>query len=85
MTALTDVNVNGNSVKIGSCDYEYVNYMTSENCNYIRVELVYDVAEPEPTESESFWQSISDFFASISKFFTETFIQPIVDLIAEIF
>lgn len=74
LTAPTKVNVNGNSVKIGSCDYEYVNYMTSENCKYIRVELVYDVKEPELTSTEKFLKSISDFFKSISDFFNELYV-----------
>ena len=37
--------------------------------------------EPEPTGMEKLFQPIIDFFNAIATFFTETFIQPIVDLI----
>ena len=40
--------------------------------------------EPEPTGMAKLFQSIVDFFNAIATFFTETFIQPIADLIMKL-
>ncbi len=41
------------------------------------------VEEAVPEDGGDFWYKLEKFFESFSKFFTETFLQPIVDLIAE--
>ena len=53
---------------------------TGEASIYVRIRLRFTVEEPEPTGLARIPYLISKFFLAIATFFTETFIQPIVDL-----
>ena len=48
-----------------------------------RVYISFNAEESVPEDGGDFWYKLEKFFESFSKFFTETFLQPIVDLIAE--
>lgn len=76
----------GDSVYVYDCEYETVTDTTDESCKYMKVYFEYKVTGPvpEPTFSEKLSQAFSNFFLSIATFFTETFIQPIIDFFMEI-
>lgn len=87
-----NVTVNGKKTNEGDsvyiCDYSYetVTDTTKESCKYVKILFEYDVTGPiaEPTFFEKTAQAISDFFLAIATFFTETLVQPIVDLFMKI-
>ncbi len=70
----TKININGSSVRVDSCEYDFSDKSTNDCCNYVKVLFHYTVPEIELTSTEKFFKSISDFFTSISDFFTELFV-----------
>lgn len=50
-----------------------------------QVYISFNAEEAIPEDGGDFWYQLEQFFKSFFKFFTETFLQPIVDMIAELF
>ena len=49
-----------------------------------KVYISFNAEESVPEDGGDFWYKLEKFFESFSRFFTETFLQPIVDMIAEL-
>ena len=49
-----------------------------------KVYISFNAEELVPEDGGDFWYKLEKFFESFSRFFTETFLQPIVDMIAEL-
>ena len=83
-----DFEVNGeeHSVNVNSrfvIKFEPVLDSTGEHAEYVAIRLHFRVEEPDPTGLARIPYAISQFFLAIATFFTETFIQPIVDLLTD--
>lgn len=65
------------SVDTASYDFE------DDSAKKYTVIIDFLAEESVPEDGGDFWYKLEKFFESLSKFFTETFLQPIVDLIAE--
>lgn len=68
----------------------YMNYDTYQSNAYLvsglKITFTYRItdSEPEPTGMAKIFQPVINFFIAIATFFTETFIQPIADLIEKL-
>ena len=68
----------GYTADISSYDFD------DDSTKKYSVILTFRVEESVPEDGGDFWYKLEQFFKSFSKFFTETFLQPIVNMIAEL-